>query len=285
MRVLIAAVLLLILVSSVYGLEKKDYMMREDFGSAPLYDCYLSYFYYIPCPSTSWFWGVSGWEPGDIIGVFFKIGDVSTFSNKACDPLACFMLEQIRIMDFAGYGTIYPGYFSVTFDVYCADEHGCPVGPPLWTSAPKATGFAWNYIQVDPPLCLDDCAVDPGPPPGGPRILVTATHTGSMGLYPAWGFDNISTPVAEQCELHDYCCMDALYPRPYNSHYAQMHTGYYGNGSFQYCPPMWFADGADSTPDATVFGFIEAAWRIYLICQGPTASEPSTWGNIKSMYR
>ena len=63
-----------------------------------------------------------------------------------------------------------------------------------------------------------------------------------------------------------------------------MHSGYYGQG-FRYCPPRWFKDGRDTTPDAIEYGYVELAWRIYLTCSGPSGVEPTTWGNIKSMYR
>lgn len=285
MKLFMAIVLVLVLASCALAYEKKAYTMRDDFSTEPLYDCYLNYYYYIPCPTYSWFWAFTGWELGDILGVFFQVGDVSMFDGRACDPVTCFTLEQIRILDFAGYGVQYPGWFSVTFDVYCCDEQGCPVGPSLWTSTPQDFGFAWNYIIVDPPVCLDACAVETCPVLSGPRILVTATHTGTEPGYPAWAFDNISTGVETQCELHEYGCATVLYPRPYSSHYSTMHTGYYGLGGFQYCPPLWLCDGRDTSVNCDHYGFLEAAWRIYLICQGPTATEPSTWGNIKSMYR
>jgi hypothetical protein len=117
-----------------------------------------------------------------------------------------------------------------------------------------------------------------------PRILVTATHTGTDGIYPAWGMDNISTGIETACIMHEYGCCPALYPRPYVSHYRTIHSGFYGP-AFMYCPPQWFCDGRDTTPDCDLYGFIELAWRVYMICSGPTATEPSTWGNIKSMYR
>jgi hypothetical protein len=63
-----------------------------------------------------------------------------------------------------------------------------------------------------------------------------------------------------------------------------MHSGFYGQ-NFTYCPPQGLLDGRDTTPDGTQFGFVELAWRVYLLCTGPTAGEPATWGDIKSMYR
>ena len=127
----LAIMIVMVLVSSALGLEARAYQMREDFGSERLYDCVLNYYYYIPCPTYSWFWAWTGWEPGEIIGVFFAIGDIGTFGYEPCCPIGCHQLEQFRVIDFAGYGTSYPGLFTVEFDVYCSDEHGCPVGPAL----------------------------------------------------------------------------------------------------------------------------------------------------------
>ena len=84
--------------------------------------------------------------------------------------------------------------------------------------------------------------------------------------------------------MHDEGCLPALYPRPYVSHYPTMHSGYYGQG-FEICPPQWFKDGADTTPDGSQYGFVELAWRLYVVCGGPTETGTTTWGNIKSMYR
>ena len=291
---LLALALVLVLATTAFGLERKAFQIKEDFGTAPLYDCALQYYYYSPCPTYSWFWAFTGWAPGDIIGTMFTIGDASTGGWATCDGSLCQTLEQIRILDFAGYGTIYPGQFSVEFDVWCANDAGCPVGGSLWNSGQLDTHFGWNYFVVDPPLCLTSCTTVPGPPPREPRILVTATITGTDGISPAFGLDNISTAIAQGCILHGVGCMPALYPRPYVSHYPAIHSGYYGV-NFQYCPPLNFCDGRDTTcvaslcmPDGSngqQFGFIELAWRIYVVCEGPTAREPSSWSNIKRIYR
>jgi hypothetical protein len=281
--VLLIALLLLTAAGAV-ALESREFRLRDDFGTEPLYDCYMSYYYYIPCPTYSWFWGISGWEYGDVVGIFFTIGDVSTSTGEACDPAQCQSLARIRFLDFNGYGTVWPGIFSVEFDLYCCDEQGCPIGPSLWNSGRLDPAYAWNYVDIEPPICITGCSVDPGSPLSAPRVLLTATHTGFEAYYPMWGLDNISWGVDRGCDFHDYSCMPAVYPRPYNSHYPTMHSGYYGKG-LEYCPPVWFKDQQDSTPDATLYGFIELAWRIYLLCSGPTNVEPTTWGNIKSMYR
>jgi len=285
MKACIALMAVLLFATSTPAFEKKAYTMRDDFGTDPLADCYLSYYYYIPCPTYSWFWSFYGWSHGDVIGTVFSIGDVSTFSGTPCDPYSCFQPVDIRVLDFAGYGTIYPGLFTVEFHIYCADEQGCPVGEALWSSGPYETGFAWNYVPVrDPVVCVPECSFQIDPVLSHARILITATMIGTDCAYPQWGFDNISTPSIGACEFHDYSCMPALYPRPYSGNYETVHSGYYGP-NFTYCPPRWFRDGRDTSPDCDRYGYVEAAWRVYLNCEGPTTAEPSTWGNIKTMYR
>ncbi len=288
MKLLMSFVLVLLIASSAFALEQKEFAMRDDFGTEPLYNCYMNYYYYIrydPPTSGSYFWYFTGWTTGDMVGEWFQVGDVSMWTGLPCDPVAGFTLEQVRIIDFAGYGTVYPGWFSATFDVYCSDDQGVPIGPSLHTTPPIDTPFGWVYIDIDPDLCLPiHCAVDPGPPPSGPRILVTATHTGSLGLYPAWGADNISSNFLLGAPMHDESCLPALYPRPFVSHYTTMHSAVYIFAGIPYSPPAWMLDGRD-TANGQQYGFIEWAWRIYLGYTGPTATEPSTWGNIKSMYR
>jgi hypothetical protein len=139
----------------------------------------------------------------------------------------------------------------------------------------------WNIIPV---MCapIHNCYTElHGNLKCYPRFLITAKMIGSSSAYPAWGFDNISTPVSLACAMHDNGCCPALYPRPAVSHYPTVHSGYYGR-NFQYCPPQWFLDGRDST--GTVYGFVELAWRLYL-SWGHSDTEPSTWGAIKAIYK
>jgi hypothetical protein len=228
-------------------------------------------------------WHYSGGSPGDAYGAFFEIGDMSTGTGLACDPGASNILETIRILDFHGWGTAYPGLFTIRMDVYCSDELGCPLGPPIWTSGPLETHFGWNYFDVDPPLCLTPCGTNQGPAPSAARILVTSTMIGTdMTL--GYGLDNISTALEEGCPMHDIGCMPALYPRPAVSNYPTIHSGFYGT-NFEHCPPIWFMDGRDTTRDGSQYGYVELAWRIYLSSTGPSASEPTTWSSIKSIYR
>jgi hypothetical protein len=294
MRLCIVLALVLVFASSAFALEKKAYQMRDDFGTEPLanaYDGALNYYYYVPCPTSSWFWSFTGWVPGEVIGHCFTLSDEGTGGYPIADPYDAQTLSRIRILDFAGYGTVYPGQFTVEFDIYCADEC-CDVAAPLvhvWNSGPYETGFAWNYVEINEPdgVCLTvPCGeIDPGALIGH-SFVITATHTGTDGIYPAWGMDNLSTPVGFACVMHDYGCLPAVYPRfACGAGFPQVHSGYIGTFPFEYWPPLAFLDGRDTTPDGSMFGAIELAWRAYFLNSGPTATEPSSWGNIKSMYR
>jgi hypothetical protein len=272
-----------VLATSTFALEKKAYQMKEDFGTEPLYDCALQYYYYVPCPTYSWFWAFSGWSPGDIIGMCFNIGDEATGGWGVCDPYVCHEIGQIRVLDFSGYGTVYPGLFTVQFDAYCAPEACCgPYAPVvhLWSSGPLETHYAWNYFDVHPPLPLTTCWAS-----DNFGFVLTATMTGSEGGYPAWGFDNISTALETGCLMHDVGCLPVVHPRgACGGIDPKVHTGYIGTFPFEYWPPAEFCDGRDTTPGCSQFGSVELAWRVYMFCSGPDATKPSTWGNLKSMY-
>jgi hypothetical protein len=291
MRYLLTVLMVLGLAASGYGLEKKAIQLKEDFGTEPLYTCYMNYYYYIPCPTNSWFWAFSGWTQGQTIGEWFRIGDPSMGRTGSgcppyigCDPcgLEDKSIERFRVLDFAGYGTTYPGLFTVRFDIWCCDAYGYPVGPDIWSSGPKELAVAgWNYIDIYPGLPADVYSCGGGfPLHCYPTFLITATHIGTLATYPAWGFDDISKPVSLGCAMHDNGCCPALYPRPQVSHYTAMHSGDYGINWAQ-IPPTWFLDPGDTT--GNTFGFIELAWRVYLGFH--VGTEPSTWGTIKAIYK
>ncbi|MFH1312212.1 MAG: hypothetical protein ABIJ00_03205 [Candidatus Eisenbacteria bacterium] len=273
----------------IHPFEVKPYLMSEDFGNEPRYDCALQYYYFIPCPAYSWFWGVYGWEPGDMLGAHFRIGDVGTGGFDPCDPLDCVVLEHIRVLDFAGYGTYYPGLFTIEMGVWCSDMSQNPL-LPLWDSGPVETAFGWDYIAVNEGDGIEvyDCFESD---PEYPGIIVTMTFIGVEGRYPAVGFDNVGTSVETGCEMHDIGCLPAVYPRACaGGDGAPVRSGYVGNCSFEYWPPRGIPDGKHANRGClSWYGFSEAAWRIYLHCWGPcmspAATPPTSWGGIKNLYR
>jgi len=85
--------------------------------------------------------------------------------------------------------------------------------------------------------------------------------------------------------MHDYGCLPVSYPRGNCSGSApKVHGGYIGTFPFESWPPVPLLDANDTTLDGSRFGYVELGWTLYVICSGTTASEPSTWSNIKSMY-
>jgi hypothetical protein len=290
------------------AIEKKPAKMWDDLSDLKveafrieepewsLYDCWLQYHYYIPCLTYSWFWAYSGWEPGDIIGTSFTIGDQPTGGDGGwwCDPYLCQEFEGVQLLDFAGYGTVYPGLFTFELDIYYVDTTGAP-GCNIWNSGPLESHFGWNYFEIRPPVALDICPDFCSPWEQGcpyPTILLTMTMTGAEGTYPAIGFDNVSTPAGQGCAMHDIGCLPALYPRngP-GGQEPRVRSGYLGNSGFDHWPPRPIPDGRHATrpSGAQWYGFVEPAWRVNVICYGPSAAQkqaqPATWGAIKSLYK
>lgn len=263
--------IVMVFATTALAIDYKEAKMRDDFGTEPTYNYILQYYYYIPCPTYSWFWAFYGWDPGDIIGVHFTVGDQPTGGYPPADPFNTMHLDMFRVLDFAGYGQVYPGLYTVTFDVYCSDTCGCIVGPSLWNSGPIETAYGWNYIYIDPDLEVCPCVTRPG---FAPKFIITATMIGSDATYPAWGFDNISTPIQNGCQMHDVGCLPATYPR------WHVNTGYYGRDLIINCPPEPFQEPGDPQ-----YGYVELAWRAYLTAMGPTQADQTSWGSIKSLYR
>lgn len=266
MRVACAVSLLLVLAFVPAGtgnaFEAEPYQMVEDVGVHPWAQCALQHYYYIPCPSDSWFWGVSGWAIGDIIGAHFRVDQQSTGRVEPCCE-CCYVVVGVSILDFAGYGTVYPGWFSVTPKFFCADENGYPTGPAVYSGPPIDTSYGWNYIDFDrgfePPCFLPGTRYE--------SFVVTITFTGLQGIYPAIGFDNIGTAQESGCEMRDIGGSLAEYPRNWaGGPEPRVHSGYVGWRDFEHWPPIGFADGGDTTRVTPEFGFSEVAWRVHLSC-------------------
>lgn len=127
-RLALAAVL--VLATSTLALEQKAVKVRDDFGTEPAYNHILQY-YYIACPTYSWFWAFYCWGPGDIIGTHFLVGDQPTGGYAPADPFNTTHLDMFPVLDLAGYGQMYPGLYTVRLDVYFTDTCGCIIGPWL----------------------------------------------------------------------------------------------------------------------------------------------------------
>lgn len=191
------------------------------------------------------------------------------------------------MLDLAGYGTLYPGLFTIELDAYCTDEARAPA-QHIWNSGPIETALGWNYFVIDPSIRLHTSCEGFAQ---NPTIVVTMTFTGTEGTYPVVGFDNIGNAAEAGCVMHEYGCLPSYYPRGWvGGDNPRVHSGYVGRFAFEYWPPLALPDGMHpvSSPPET-FGYVEAAWRVYLGCYGPTKSpaavDPTSWGGIKSLYR
>jgi hypothetical protein len=196
------------------------------------------------------------------------MGEQGTGGFYACDARQCSQGERIRVLDFAGYGTVYPGLFTIEMNAYASDGDGAPTCH-LWSSGPLETHFGWNYFEIDPPIDIHKCVEYQCP---YPTFVLTMWMIGTCGTYPAVGFDNVSTLAETGCEMHDRGSMPALYPRkPEGWSGASVHSGYVGRYHFESWPPAPLPDGkhAVDPSGATWYGFAELAWRIYTICSGP----------------
>jgi len=284
LELVMVSLLTLFIAASGFAVEKTAYQMTKDFEAEMPGDCALEYYYYVPCPTCSYFYRWTGWAYGDIVGQLFMIGDASMGGGEACDPATCHRLEEIRWLDLnpdaPGW---YPTDYMIRFDLFCSDMQGCPIGPSFWSATTLSARTGWNGHTVLNPPCVGACIADP---PGVPVILLTATHIGwTDGTAPHWGTDAPGKYVQYGSDMHEIGCLPVRYPRPWNSYYSPgIRSGYYGRGTLT-CPPQYFCDKLDTTSDCTEFGFCELAWTITLSCSGPTSAEPATWGRLKSMYR
>jgi hypothetical protein len=272
--------------------EAKPYKMVDDFGIPPLYDCGLQYYYYIPCPTGSWFWAYSGWGPGDILATVFTMGEQGTGAFVPCDPYVCAHIEAVRVLELSGYGDAYPGVYGVELDIYCCDAESYPC-VHLWNSGPLDLGFGWNNIEIRPIIEISRCAAECGDwDPASPRFALTITMVGTGSGYPAVGFDNIGSSLGAGCIMHDIGCLPVVYPRSWMGGSGErVHSGYVGRYAFEYWPPLPLPDGSVYGGETGLrCGFVEAAWRMYFHCTHvptpPCATIHSTsWGGIKSLYR
>ena len=251
MRPVLFCLAIIAVAAPALALEGRELQFREDYGTELFYDGALQYYYYIPCPTYSWFWNFRGWEPGDVVGAWFKPGDQGTGGFDPLNPYTGHAIEQFRVGDYGGYGIAYPGLFTVEFDIYGCDENGCPTTPSLWNSGPVETAFGWNYIVPESPVCMSYGEQNLE------QFLITATHTGSNGDCPWWMCDDISHPLAHGCDMIDGGGLPAVYPR------TSTHSGIYESGGNPLCPPLPFCDSGDTTQDCSQYGYVELAWRIY----------------------
>jgi hypothetical protein len=148
-----------------------------------------------------------------------------------------------------------PGYgFTGTVDVWVADAQGCPIGSPL-ASTVILPVLGWNKIDYQPT--------------GGVQVPASFTFTYTLG--PGAG-----NPLAF---ASDHPAAGPTGPAACGTCYPTTRTTqsfYFGSSSSPLCPGSSFNDGLCNA---------ELIWDAQLNCIPPISVEPSTWTEIKELYR
>jgi hypothetical protein len=194
---------------------------------------------------AGWVYVWSGWSPSDVVGVEFNAEDCPGYGGP--DECRTFAFAWIYIWD------SYPTY-GFTASAGCARQdvvHG-HLGEITHLEPPHEWYPGWALVD------LGGCHV-------GPNGIVIMHW--DYGQYPSFPTD--ARPL--NCNPGDGSPPCMTCPQPH-------HTYYYGSlatGNFSGSPFMagvYFPSGND--------WMLDVIW----VCVGPTAVEPSSWGNIKSMY-
>ncbi len=148
--VLILCLLLLALCTSAYAIPMKT----AEHGTVPMRDraaaqdgCLLSYYNF--CSGWVFYWG------GYCYGTFSELSlppEYGVVFDLSDCPSDCRHLTDVwwACKRYNSWGWI-------NIEICCANESGCPVGPPLygWYGYAPSMVTAWQHLVVDPlPLCV-----------------------------------------------------------------------------------------------------------------------------------
>jgi hypothetical protein len=194
-----------------------------------------------------WLWVWSGWAAEDMTGVAYDITEEPT-----CDQTpSCETLDS----GYEYFYTAFPGYgFDGEFMVFDA-AGGCVVGDPVASVYADPTR-GWNFFDFFPDICLT---------PFLPDFIVLWHWIG--GTYPTYTLDN------EYHDLLDPANCPGWIKR------SMQHCFWFGTvgTSFPLCPP---------SPLQAVTGYYdEAIQDIFILCDGPTATDATSWGGVKAMFK
>ena len=115
-------------------------------------------------------------------------------------------------------------------------------------------------------------------------ILMVALVSASPGLAVEQTIAQLSEPPGSHLSTECHLNYHYYVPCPTKSYFWSWHGWDYGDILGQFFLIGDQSMGSDPIPcDPTICHRL--AWRIYLTCDGPTVLQPTTWGQIKSMYR
>jgi len=254
----------------VVHLKPDDLVRIRGIGSPSDASCELSYYYLIgDCAYVTVYPGIENHS----IGVHFNMTDVVPWLAP-CDTNRCLTLDEIEIVL---YYVLPPGNDqSMNVKVFAADENGEPVGSPLGNR-----DFEPAYVDTTLfPLCRIDFTNE-GSVPGldlsgcGGNFVVLLTWKNDTG-HPYLVLDNVSWCV-DSCTTNPVCCQ--MGSEPYIYPRTTIHTYDYGvEGSWSKGPAICDPKGCST------YGPLEALWTCRF-CTLTPATQPTTWGTIKALYR
>jgi hypothetical protein len=211
-------------------------------------------------------------EENESFGVCFNMLQ-TVYGCIPCDTSQCLTLDVIELIFYDVLAP--PADQSMNVKVFGADPDGEPLEDLLGNldfTPSYAESAAFTSVEID----FTNGAVEPGLDLSscGGRFVVILTWKNPTG-HPALVLDNVGTCV-DSCAVEAACCQMGtepyLYPRP-------IHTYYYG--------AEWAWSKQDSICDpggCVTYGCLEALWTCGF-CTKTAATEPTTWGGIKALYR
>jgi hypothetical protein len=165
-------------------------------------------------------------------------------------------------------------------EIYCADDHACPVGDPLvghyncWLGATGWHHYSFDSVEV----CPCDSAT------GKIVVLITlVTPDVATNPYSDINAHNIDAGCETEwrCRGHSFVYRSAVsYCDVYGTP-GPMWVSYPGAACTNYptVPP-----GCHNTHYDTGF-FTEWLIHCYISCEGPTETEEESWSAVKALYR
>jgi hypothetical protein len=174
---------------------------------------------------------------------------------------------------------------SVDVEVYCADENACPQGAPLAGIYGYHAYYPsdWQHFRFHGlPLCgCDGAAADRF------IIMITQDCTGPWGCHVLPYSDAPWLNVQGGCEPEWRC-----------SGHSYVYQSWVSYCNANGAPgPLWLPDPSYGCTDPPVLppacipdpyeAGVFCEWLIdcYVSCQGPTATEKTSWSGVKAMYR
>jgi len=272
-KILLCTVLILAFAATSYAVpvrtaEKGDVTQRT---LSPAQDlCILSYYNFC-----------SGW-------VFYWHGYCfGTFADLTAPPQYGTVFDLADCPDDCRHLTTvwwackrYNQYGNVDVEVYCASPCGCPVGAPLcgvYGYAPHVVGSWQEFVFPEIPLCPCDVS--------GKFAVVITDNGFEQSNSPYSDIESLNIDAGCQpdwdCIGHSFCfrCL-VTYCDVYGMPGPMWVSGPYGCTEVPTVPP-----GCHDYYNYGAGMFTEFLIDAYIACLGPTATEKSSWSDIKALYK